>query len=130
MAHRSVRMYHLVRSSQPIASSNVTPFNLPVNSYSTGQIIEIIKNIYFFEIENLLIPTTNVAIFAENPENSSVISGRLMQNIEKYEPQYSGPELALFCRSGNIDQLSDALATEADEGLGGYKPRRSAALAE
>ena len=113
-------MDHLERPSQPVASSNVTPINQPVNLYSTGQIIEIIMNVYFFEIENLRMSPTTVAIFAESPENASVISGTLMHNIEQYEPQFSGPGLALFRRSGNLDQLSDALASAADEGLGGY----------
>ena len=77
-------------------------------------------NVYFFEIENLSMSPTTVAIFAESPENASVISGRLMHSIEQHEPQYSGAGLTLFRQSGKPEQLRDALASAADEGLGGY----------
>lgn len=77
-------------------------------------------NVYFFEIENLRMSPTTVAIFAESPENASVISGRLMHNIEQYEPQFRGPGLALFKQSGDPQQLLDAVAHATIEGLGGY----------
>jgi hypothetical protein len=77
-------------------------------------------NVYFFEIENLRMSPTTVAIFAESPENASVISRRLMHNIEQYEPHYSGAGLALFRQSGQPEHLTDALASVTCEGLGGY----------
>ena len=77
-------------------------------------------NVYFFEIKNLSMPPTIVAIFAESAENASLISGRLMHNIEQYEPHYSGAGLALFRQSGKPEQLTDALASATGEGLGGY----------
>lgn len=77
-------------------------------------------NVFYFEIENIRTSQTIVAIFAENAENASVISGRLMHSIEQYDPQYSGGGLALFRQSGSPQMLSDALATATDEGLAGY----------
>ena len=77
-------------------------------------------NVYFFEIENLRKSPTTVAIFADSAENATVISGRLMHNIEQYEPYYSGAGLTLFRQSGKLEQLTDVLASADDEGLGGY----------
>ena len=113
-------MDNLARASKSLASSDAIAFNQPLSSCLAGEHIEIIMNVYFFEIENLSMPPTIVAIFAKSAECASVISGRLMHNIEQYEPRYSGAGLTLFRQSGKPEQLRDALASGADEGLGGY----------
>lgn len=77
-------------------------------------------NVFYFEIEAQNAARTVVAIFAENANSASNISGSLMPSIERYEPRYSGAGLALFRQSGNPQQLLDALATATLEGLGGY----------
>ena len=77
-------------------------------------------NVFYFEFETQRTSPTIVAIFAQNAENASVISGRLMHNIEQYEAQYSGAGLALFRQSGSPKSLIDALANSTDEGLAGY----------
>ena len=77
-------------------------------------------NVYFFEIENLRMSPTTVAIFAKSAERASVLSGRLMHRINSYEPAYSGAGLALFKQSGDPQQLLDALEVGTNEGLGGY----------
>ena len=76
--------------------------------------------IFYFEITPQLASPTVVAIFATSADSASAISGRLMLNIECYEPKYSGAGLVLFQQSGNPEQLSNALTTASDEGLGGY----------
>ena len=78
--------------------------------------------IFYFEITPQRAPPTVVAIFAKNAERASVISGQLMHTIEQYEPPYSGAGLALFKQSGDPQQLLDAVANAAIEGLGGYTP--------
>ena len=81
---------------------------------------EVIMKIFYFEITPQFASPTVVAIFAKSADSASAISGRLMLNIECYEPKYSGAGLALFQQSGNPEQLSNALTTASDEGLGGY----------
>lgn len=76
-------------------------------------------NIYYFEITNERMSTT-VAIFANNAESASAISGRLMHNIERLEPRYNGAGLELFRQSGKPEQLAHALAYATVEGVGGY----------
>ena len=77
-------------------------------------------NVFYFEIENICVSPTTVAIFAESAENASAISGRLMHNIEQFGPQYSGAGLTLFRQLGKPEQLTGALTTASGEGLGGY----------
>lgn len=77
-------------------------------------------NVFYFEIENLRMSPTTVAIFAESAENASAISGRLMHSIDQYAPPYNGGGLALFQKSGKSKQLIDALASALHEGLAGY----------
>ena len=77
-------------------------------------------NVFYFEIENIRVSPTTVAIFAESAENASAISGRLMHNVERYEPKFSGVGLALFRQLGKPGQLTDALISATVEGLGGY----------
>ena len=77
-------------------------------------------NVFYFEIENICMSPTTVAIFAESAENASAISGRLMHNIEQYARPYNGGGLALFRKSGKPKQLIDALASATDEGIAGY----------
>ena len=77
-------------------------------------------NVFYFEIENIRTSQSIVAIFANSAENASVISGRLMHSVEKYEPQYRGAGLSLFRQSGSPQMLIDALATTTHEGLAGY----------
>ena len=76
--------------------------------------------IFYFEITPQLAASTVVAIFAESADRASTISGRLMRTIQRYEPRYSGAGLALFQRSGNPEQLVDALARPTVEGVAGY----------
>ena len=76
--------------------------------------------IFYFEIENLRMSPTIVAIFAESAENASAISGRLMHSIDQYARPYNGGGLALFRKSGKRKELISALASATDEGLAGY----------
>jgi hypothetical protein len=78
--------------------------------------------IFYFEITPQLAAPTVVAIFAKSAERASTISVCLMHTIEQYEPPYSGAGLALFKQSGDPQQLLDAVANAAIEGLGGYTP--------
>lgn len=77
-------------------------------------------NVFYFEIENIRVSPTTVAIFAESAERASAISGRLMHSVDQYAPQYQGAGLALFRQSGKPKQLIDALASAKCEGLAGY----------
>ena len=76
--------------------------------------------IFYFEITPQFAAPTTVAIFAKSAERASVLSGRLMHSIKHYEPGYSGAGLALFKKSGDPQQLLDAVAHATIEGLGGY----------
>ena len=76
--------------------------------------------IFYFEITPQRSAPTTVAIFAKSAERASVLSGRLMHSIKKYEPEYSGAGLALFKQSGDPKQLLDAITHGTIEGLGGY----------
>lgn len=76
--------------------------------------------IFYFEITPQHSAPTTVAIFAKSAERASVLSGRLMHSIKHYEPPYSGAGLALFNKSGDPQQLLDAVAHATIEGLGGY----------
>lgn len=76
--------------------------------------------IFYFEITPQRSAPTTVAIFAESAERASVLSGRLMHSIKKFEPEYSGAGLALFEQSGDPQQLLDVVAHATIEGLGGY----------
>lgn len=98
----------------------VEPIKLRLTNIRHENQIENIMNLYYFEIEAQNADPTVVAIFAENTDKASIISGRLMLNIAHYEPRYSGAGLALFRKSGNPKQLIDALASAIDEGLAGY----------
>ena len=76
-------------------------------------------NIYYFEVTNQRISTT-IAIFANDAENASTISGRLMDSIDQYARPYNGGGLALFRKSGKHKELINALASATDEGIAGY----------
>lgn len=80
-------------------------------------------NVFYFEFETQL-SSTIVAIFAQNAENASVISGRLMHNIEQYEPQYSEAGLERFRQCGKPQQFVEALAASTAEGIAGYEAVR------
>lgn len=77
-------------------------------------------NVFYFEIQAQSMATTKVAIFAETAGRASTISGRLMHNINLYDPSYSGAGLSLFEQSGERQQMLDALVDATIEGLGGY----------
>lgn len=76
--------------------------------------------IFYFEITSQHSAPRMVAIFAENADSASIISGRLMLNVEGYEPRYSEAGLALFQQLGNPKQLVEALAHATEEGIAGY----------
>lgn len=77
-------------------------------------------NVFYFEIQTQSIATTKVAIFAETAGRASTISGRLMHNINLYDPSHSGAGLSLFEQSGKPQQMLDVLDVATNEGLGGY----------
>ena len=77
-------------------------------------------NVFYFEITPQHTAPSIVAIFAESADSASIISGRLMLIIERYEPRYSGTGLALFQQQGRPEQLVNALNCASVEGVAGY----------
>lgn len=115
-------MDHLARASQPVISLGAILINQPLSLNLASQNIEIVMNVFYFEIENLRTSPTTVVIFADSAENASAISGRLMHSIDQYAQPYKGRGLALFRKSGKPEQLVEALASATHEGLAGYTP--------
>lgn len=77
-------------------------------------------NVYYFEVEVQRTLPTVVAILAENAEQASILSGRLMVCINEVGDQYNGEGLKQFLRNRSKDRLQVDLSTTETEGIVGY----------
>ena len=77
-------------------------------------------NVFYFEVEVQRTLPTVVAILAENADQASRLSGRLMLCINEVGAEYSGEGLRHFLRNRNKDRLQADLSATDTEGIVGY----------
>jgi hypothetical protein len=77
-------------------------------------------NVFFFEVEVQRTVPTVVAILAEDAEQASILSGRLMLCINEVGAEYSGEGLRQFLRNRSKDRLQADLSATDTEGIVGY----------
>lgn len=97
-----------------------TSIHIAEQIFGSETISRPIMRVFYFEITPQHTAPSTVAIFAESADRASIISGRLMLTIERYEPRYNGARLALFQQQGRPEQLVDALICATVEGVAGY----------
>ena len=77
-------------------------------------------NVFYFEVEVQRTVPTVVAILAENADQASILSGRLMLCINEVGVEYSGEGLRQFLRNRSKSRLQADLSANDTEGIVGY----------